>query len=83
VGPRLRLPAHSWRLLPFTPLWAKEVRKARDASAPVVGLVASNVRIDNRDAQPLADFIEVQEPEIAGTKSKAEADELATAAEGA
>jgi endonuclease/exonuclease/phosphatase (EEP) superfamily protein YafD len=53
-----------WRLLPFTPLWPKEVHQARDASALVIGLVVSNVRMDNRDVQPLADFIDAQEPDL-------------------
>ncbi len=53
-----------WRILPFTPLWPKEVHKATDASAPVIAMVVSNVQMENRDVAALADFIDAQEPDL-------------------
>lgn len=53
-----------WRILPFTPLWPKEVRKATDASAPVLGLVVANVRMGNRNIEALRDFIVAQQPDL-------------------
>jgi len=53
-----------WRILPFTPLWPKEVQNATDASAPVIGLVVSNVQMENRNVEALADFIEAHEPDL-------------------
>ncbi|MDA0205826.1 MAG: endonuclease/exonuclease/phosphatase family protein [Acidobacteria bacterium] len=50
-----------WRILPFTPLWPKEVHKATDASAPVIAMVVSNVQMENRNIEALTDFIEAQE----------------------
>ena len=58
------LALQSWRILPFTPLWPKEVHKAADASAPVIGMVISNVQMENRNVVALTDFIQAQEPDL-------------------
>lgn len=60
----LALALQLWRILPFTPLWPKEVHKATDASAPVIGMVVSNVHVANRNIEALAAFIDAQEPDL-------------------
>lgn len=53
-----------WRILPFTPLWPKEVRPTADGSAPVIGMVVSNIQLENRNVDALADFIDSREPDF-------------------
>lgn len=60
----LALALQLWRILPFTPLWPKEVYKATNASAPVIGMVISNVRMENRNVEALANLIKTEEPDL-------------------
>jgi endonuclease/exonuclease/phosphatase (EEP) superfamily protein YafD len=53
-----------WRILPFTPFWPKEVHQAANASAPVIGMIVSNVGLENRNVEALADFIDAQAPDL-------------------
>ena len=52
------------RILPFTPLWPKQVHKAKDASAAIVSMVIANVRMDNRNTAAIGQYIETKQPGI-------------------
>ncbi|MEZ5568116.1 MAG: endonuclease/exonuclease/phosphatase family protein [Halioglobus sp.] len=53
------------RILPFSPLWKKQVRQARrDDAGSAVSVLVANVLTSNRDAGPLLAFIQQQAPDV-------------------
>jgi endonuclease/exonuclease/phosphatase (EEP) superfamily protein YafD len=58
------LALQSIRILPFTPFWPKQVHRATDASAAIVSMVIANVRMDNRNAHAIGDYIDARQPGI-------------------
>lgn len=50
-------------ILPYTPLWRKETKRARGGH-PTLGLLMANVQMDNRRADGLFDFIERTDPDL-------------------
>lgn len=54
-----------WRVLPYTPLWPKEVKSAATGdSARVITIMTSNVLTPNRNAGALIALVKQHQPDV-------------------